>query len=66
VPLPTRAELVAAHARVQAQLTADGWRRGRYEYTTPEQQALHGGMTSRRRILLAEGRHAESHEDLRF
>jgi len=42
----TRAELVAAHARVQAQLDADGWRRGRYEYTTPEQQALHGGMTS--------------------
>ncbi len=42
----TRAELIAAHARVQAELAADGWQRGRYEYTTPEQQQLHGGATS--------------------
>ena len=42
----TRAELIAAHQRVQSELRADGWESGRYEYTTPEQQQLHGGATS--------------------
>jgi len=42
----TRAELIAAHQRVQQALVADGWRSGRYEYVTAEEQALHGGATS--------------------
>jgi len=42
----TRAELVAANQRVQQQLENDGWQAGQYDFKTPEQQALHGGMTS--------------------
>jgi hypothetical protein len=42
VPL---AELQAANARVQRALADDGWRPGWYAYTTPEDQALHGGVT---------------------
>lgn len=42
----TRAQLVAAHEQLRAQLAADGWSPGQYNYRTPEQQQLHGGATS--------------------
>lgn len=42
----TRDALVAAHADVQRRLAADGWQPGRYEYDTPEERALHGGVAS--------------------
>jgi hypothetical protein len=42
----TRAELVEAHRSAQTQLVQDGWEAGHYNYKTPEQQALHGGITS--------------------
>jgi hypothetical protein len=42
----SRAELAEAHRRVQQQLQRDGWSAGQINYKTPEQQALHSGMTS--------------------
>ena len=41
-----RAEFAEFRRRTEEQFRADGWASGRFVYRTPEQQALHGGVTS--------------------
>jgi hypothetical protein len=41
-----RAEFDEFRRRVQERFRVDGWASGRFVYRTPEQQALHGGVTS--------------------
>jgi hypothetical protein len=41
-----RAEFDEFRRRTEAQFRTDGWASGRFVYRTPEQQALHGGVTS--------------------